>query len=176
MGTFINPFTDFGFKRLFGQEDSKVILIGFLNALFEGEFQVTDIVYRDKELLRERPNERGVIFDIYCTTDKGRHIILEMQNKKQEQFENRALYYMAKGIVKQGISGDWDYNFDAVFGIYFMNFTENVLLSEFRSDFGIRNLRTDVPHEKAQVLTRLFRMVFLQCRCLRRPRRNVELI
>ena len=46
MGTYINPFTDFGFKRLFGQEDSKVILIGFLNALFEGEFVVVDLVYR----------------------------------------------------------------------------------------------------------------------------------
>ena len=84
MSTFINPFTDFGFKRLFGQEDSKIILIGFLNALFEGEFVVVDLVYRDKEQLRERPGERGVIFDIFCTTDKGEHFILEMQNKKTE--------------------------------------------------------------------------------------------
>ena len=164
MGTFINPFTDFGFKRLFGQEDSKIILIGFLNALFEGEFVVVDLVYRDKEQLRERPGERGVIFDIFCTTDKGEHFILEMQNKKQKRFENRALYYAARGIVRQGVSGDWDYNFNAVFGVYFMNFTEEVLLDEFRSDFGIRNLRTDVPDapNRAQMLTRKLRMVFLQ--------------
>ena len=55
MGTFINPFTDFGFKRLFGQEDSKIVLIGFLNALFEGEFVVTDLEYRDKEQFHRKP-------------------------------------------------------------------------------------------------------------------------
>ena len=54
MGEFINPFTDFGFKRIFGQEDTKHILIGFLNALFEGEFVVKELEYRDKEQLRER--------------------------------------------------------------------------------------------------------------------------
>ncbi|MBQ9395566.1 MAG: Rpn family recombination-promoting nuclease/putative transposase [Proteobacteria bacterium] len=162
MGTYINPFTDFGFKRLFGQKDSKVILIGFLNALFEGEFVVTDLVYRDKEQLRESPGERCVIYDIFCTTDKGEHFILEMQNKSQKHFEDRALYYVARGIVGQGISGDWNYDFNAVFGIYLMNFTEKVLLDRFRNDFGLRNLSTDVSLEQAQVLTRKLRLVFLQ--------------
>ena len=161
---FINPFTDFGFKRLFGQEDSKIILIGFLNALFEGEFVVIDLVYRDKEQLRERAGERGVIFDIYCTTEDGERFILEMQNKSQRHFEDRALYYAAHGIVRQGISGDWDYDYSAVFGIFLMNFTHEVLLGEFRSDFGIRNLRTDRPEDpsRVQVLTRKLRMTFLQ--------------
>jgi len=81
MTTFISPFTDFGFKRIFGQEDSKIILIGFLNALFEGEFVVMDLEYRDKEQLPDRPSERGVIFDVYCTLDTGEQFILEMQNK-----------------------------------------------------------------------------------------------
>ncbi len=162
MGKFINPFNDFGFKRLFGQEDSKVILIGFLNALFEREFVVTDLVYRDKEQLREGSGERGVIYDIFCTTDKGEQFILEMQNKKQNHFEDRALYYTARGIVGQGVSGKWNYDFKAVFGIYLMNFTEEVLLDKFRSDFGLRNLITDEPFTQALVLTRKLRLVFLQ--------------
>ena len=89
MAVFINPFTDFGFKRLFGQEDSKIILIGFLNALFEGEFVVTDLEYRDKEQLRERPDSRNAIFDIFCTIDTGERIILEMQNNYQKHFEDK---------------------------------------------------------------------------------------
>ena len=89
-----------------------------------------------------------------------RTLILEMQNKKQTHFEDRALYYATRGIVGQGISGKWNYDFNAVFGIYLMNFTEEVLLDEFRSDFVLRNLRTDVPHSRAQVLTCKLRMVF----------------
>ena len=45
MGRYINPFTDWGFKRLFGQEFSKDLLINFLNDLFEGEFQIKDVTF-----------------------------------------------------------------------------------------------------------------------------------
>ena len=51
MGRYINPFTDWGFKRLFGQEFSKDLLINFLNDLFEGEFQIKDVTFKDKEQL-----------------------------------------------------------------------------------------------------------------------------
>ena len=47
MGRYINPFTDWGFKRLFGQEFSKDLLINFLNDLFEGEFQIKDVMRSD---------------------------------------------------------------------------------------------------------------------------------
>ena len=162
MSVFVNPFTDFGFKRIFGQEDTKHILIGFLNALFEGEFVVQDLVYRDKEQLSEQKGERGVIFDIFCTTTEGYHFILEMQNKNQAHFEERALYYVARSIVGQGRKGaDWAYEYDAVIGIFFMNFVHEVLLDKFRSDFGIRNLKSGKPQE-LQVLTDKLRMVFLQ--------------
>jgi hypothetical protein len=58
MGQFIHPFTDFGFKRIFGQESNKRLLIGFLNALFEGEFVIQDLKYRDKEMLGVSPQDR----------------------------------------------------------------------------------------------------------------------
>lgn len=164
MPVFINPFTDFGFKRIFGQEDSKIILIGFLNALFEGEFVVIDLEYRDKEQLPERPSERGVIFDVFCTIDTGERIILEMQNKYQKHFEDRALYYASRGIARQSKRGNWDYNFNAVYGIYLMNFTHTALPSHFRNDYGICRLNKEQDGETAvkQILTRKLRMVFLQ--------------
>ncbi len=59
MGRYINPFTDWGFKRLFGQEFSKDLLINFLNDLFEGEFQIKDVTFKDKELLGESNDLRG---------------------------------------------------------------------------------------------------------------------
>jgi len=49
MGKFINPFTDVGFKRIFGQEFSKPLLLDFLNNLLVGERHITDLKLRDKE-------------------------------------------------------------------------------------------------------------------------------
>ena len=162
MTTFISPFTDFGFKRIFGQEDSKIVLIGFLNALFEGEFVVSDLEYRDKEQLPEHPDMRNAIFDIYCTLETGEHFILEMQNNYQKHFEDRALYYAARRIARQGKKGPWDYAFNAVYGIYFMNFVDSVLLKDFRNDYGICKLANNENTAIQQVLTRKLRMVFLQ--------------
>ena len=53
MGKFINPFTDVGFKKIFGQEVSKDLLIDFLNDLLVGERSIKDITFLDKELLPE---------------------------------------------------------------------------------------------------------------------------
>ena len=76
MGRYINPFTDWGFKRLFGQEFSKDLLINFLNDLFEGEFQIKDVTFKDKEQPGETNDLRGCIFDIYCVTDDDKHFIV----------------------------------------------------------------------------------------------------
>ncbi len=92
MGRYINPFTDWGFKRLFGQEFSKDLLINFLNDLFEGEFQIKDVTFKDKEQLGDTDDLRGCIFDIYCVTDDDKHFIVEMQNRWVPFFVNRSIY------------------------------------------------------------------------------------
>ena len=92
MGRYINPFTDWGFKRLFGQEFSKDLLINFLNDLFEGEFQIKDVTFKDKEQLGDTNDLRGCIFDIYCVTDDDKHFIVEMQNRWVPFFVNRFIY------------------------------------------------------------------------------------
>ena len=92
MGRYINPFTDWGFKRLFGQEFSKDLLINFLNDLFEGEFQIKDVTFKDKEQLGDTNDLRGCIFDIYCVTNDDKHFIVEMQNRWVPFFVNRFIY------------------------------------------------------------------------------------
>lgn len=71
MGKFINPFTDEGFKRIFGQEISKPILLTFLNTLLEGEYHIVDLKYLDKEQLGIADEDRSLIYDIYCEVDGG---------------------------------------------------------------------------------------------------------
>ena len=122
MGKFINPFTDVGFKKIFGQEVSKDLLIDFLNDLLVGERSIKDITFLDKELLPEYMGDRGVIYDIYCTTEAGEHIIVEMQNRQQTNFKERALFYLSHTITRQGEKGArWEFDLKAVYGVFFMN-------------------------------------------------------
>lgn len=79
MSKFINPFTDYGFKLIFGREVSKNLLIEFLNDLLEGERVITDLTFLNNEQLPDYPEGRGIIYDVYCTTDTGEKIIVEMQ-------------------------------------------------------------------------------------------------
>ena len=90
-------------------------MITFLNGLFDGELVIKDVTFGETEKLGLRPDERGVIFDVYCVTDEGKHIIVEMQKKEQDYFADRALYYTARAIVEQGIKGEWNYHLAPVF-------------------------------------------------------------
>ena len=98
MGAFIYPFTDWSFKFIFGREENKDILIEFLNDLLQGERVITDVRYMNNEQIPEQMEMRKVIYDIFCETDTGEHIIVEMQNRWQEHFKDRALFYMSNRL------------------------------------------------------------------------------
>ncbi|MDE6409282.1 MAG: Rpn family recombination-promoting nuclease/putative transposase [Muribaculaceae bacterium] len=102
---FIRILTDFGFKRVFGSKERSNILRRFLNALFEGEMHIEKVEYRDKELLPEHITGKKIMYDIYCTTETGRHFILEMQQEESENFPDRILFYVSKAVVNQGVRG-----------------------------------------------------------------------
>ena len=120
---YINPYTDFGFKWLFGSERNKAILIDFLNALFDGMEVVEDLEYRPNEHLGAGPADRYVIFDVYCVTNTGEHIIVEMQNVRQNAFRDRMLFYAAAPIRKQAPKGDWNFELKRVYSVGILNFT-----------------------------------------------------
>jgi predicted transposase/invertase (TIGR01784 family) len=134
MKRFINPFTDMSFKRIFGQEEHKSILISFLNTLFEDEIIIEDLKYMDKEQVGDEDDSRTIIFDIYCTTNTGEHVIVEMQNRSQPNFKERSIYYMSSAIVNQGRKGYWDYDVKAVYGVFFMNFISSAIKPRLRND------------------------------------------
>ena len=151
MGRYINPFTDWGFKRLFGQEFSKDLLINFLNDLFEGEFQIKDVTFKDKEQPGDTDDLRGCIFDIYCVTDDDKHFIVEMQNRWVPFFVNRSIYYASKAFVAQrkkfDEAGDRTpvlYQFVPVYVVCIMNFMpKEHEVTKFRTDVALREKSSD---------------------------------
>lgn len=120
---YINPHTDFGFKRLFGSEFNKELLISFLNAMFHGEQNVQDVTYLNSEQLGDRADARRAIFDVYCENDKGEKFIVEMQNVYQEFFKDRTIYYSTVHIREQAQrGGEWDFRLNPVYTIGLLNF------------------------------------------------------
>ena len=120
---YINPHTDFGFKRLFGSEFNKELLISFLNAMFHGEQNVQNVTYLNSEQLGDRIDARRAVFDVYCENDKGEKFIVEMQNVYQEFFKDRTIYYSTFPIREQAQrGGDWDFHLNPVYTIGLLNF------------------------------------------------------
>lgn len=142
MSKFINPFTDVGFKRIFGQEISKPVLIAFLNALLQGEQHIVDLQYLDKEQPGDSADDRSLIYDVYCELDSGEHIIVEMQNKSQPYFKNRSVYYVSRAISRQGEPGtEWRYDVKAVYLIALLNFKRDDISKEFRTDVALMDMK-----------------------------------
>ncbi len=157
MGKFVNPFTDVGFKRIFGQEFSKPLLLDFLNSLLSGERHLLDLQFLDKEQPADFEGDRSLIYDIYCRTDTGERVIVEMQNREQPNFADRCLYYYAQAVARQGERGtQWDYHVDAVYLVAFVNFHMEGLGEDFRTDVVLWN------KQHRQVFTDKERFIFLQ--------------
>jgi predicted transposase/invertase (TIGR01784 family) len=119
---YINPYTDFGFKKLFGTEMNKDLLISFLNALFHGEQVIKDVKYLNSEKLGEGYRDRRAIFDVYCENEKGEKFIVEMQKAEQDYFKDRSIYYSTFPIHEQAPRGEWDFQLKAVYTVGILNF------------------------------------------------------
>lgn len=120
---YVNPYTDFGFKKLFGTEMNKDLLKSFVNSLLRGKEEIKDLRYLNTEHLGAGEADRRAVFDVYCENEKGEKILVEMQRGEQQFFKDRSLYYATFPIREQGHKGEWDYRLKAVYVIGILNFT-----------------------------------------------------
>jgi predicted transposase/invertase (TIGR01784 family) len=120
---YINPFTDFGFKKIFGEEANKDLLLDFIQTLLPDKQNITTINYLKTEKLGRASTERKAIFDLYCENDKGEKFIVELQRAEQEYFKERSIYYATFAIQEQARKGLWDYNWQGVYTIAIMDFS-----------------------------------------------------
>lgn len=119
---YINPYTDFGFKMLFGTEMNKELLISFINSLLSGKEVIRDLTYLNTEHLGTSEADRRAVFDVYCENERGEKILIEMQRGEQQFFKDRSLYYATFPIREQGEKGEWDYRLKVVYVIGILNF------------------------------------------------------
>jgi len=119
---YIDPFTDFGFKHIFGTEENKHLLVSFLNDLLDIEDNIVTLEYRNLEKLGLNIVDRRAIFDVYCTDTKGNSFIVELQRSKQRYFKDRSIYYTSFPIQEQAERGDWDYRLKKIFFVGILDF------------------------------------------------------
>jgi len=120
---YINPFTDFGFKKLFGEEPNKDLLMDFLNQLLQEETgEIVSLTYLKSEQLGEGQLDRRAIFDLYCENEKGEKFIVELQKSKQNFFKDRSVYYATFPIQQQAKRGDWNFELQAAYTVAILDF------------------------------------------------------
>ena len=119
---YVNFYTDFAFKKLFGTEANKELLISFLNSLLDGKEKIENLTYLNSEHLGTTETDRKAVFDVYCENEKGEKFLIEMQKAEQQFFKDRSIFYSTFPIREQAQRGDWDYRLKAVYTIGILNF------------------------------------------------------
>lgn len=153
-GRYINLLTDFGFKRLFGTEPNKALLIDFLNVILPAEHQVKDLSYRNSEHVGNTPIDRKAVFDIYCESETGERFIVEIQKAKQNYFKDRSVYYSTFPIQEQAEKGDWNYKLSPVYMVGVLDF----IFDDHKDDptilhrVELKNQRGDVFYDKLKFI------------------------
>lgn len=147
---YINPFTGFGFKKLFGSEPNKNLLIDFLNQVLPGRHRIKDLTYARTEQLGNTETDRKAIFDLYCIGANGERFIVEMQKAKQNFFKDRSVYYSSFPIQEQAKKGDWNYQLAAVYmvGILDFTFSDDLAEQEVRHEVHLKDQNCQIFYDK----------------------------
>ena len=121
---YINPYTDFGFKKLFGEPANVDLLVDFLNSILPEHHQIAELEFQNTENLPDYPAQRRAFFDISCKSASGKQFIVEMQKESQHYFRDRAVFYSTFPIHNQSLKGkEWDFNLKPVYFVALLNFT-----------------------------------------------------
>ena len=154
MSRYINPFTDTGFKIIFGTENqSEVILKGFLNELFRDQpnfEEIREVRFINNERTRDNQKGKTIIHDVICTTEHGHRFIVEMQKENKDDFLYRSLYYLCRAVTDQiriassdkGIKG---FRFLPVVGVFICDFNIRELDKEVVNHYMFNNTKSGRP-------------------------------
>ena len=148
LSKYLDPKNDFAFKRVFGSERNKDILIHFLNDMivFENNAKVAEVQFLKTVQDPEIAAKKTSLVDVMCTDQNGNHFIVEMQVAKEKGFEKRAQYYAAKAYGGQLNAGEL---YDKLCSVYFLAITNFVIFENHdrvKTDHAILD-RESYAHE-----------------------------
>ena len=117
---YIDLLVDFAFKKIFGTDTNKDLLIDLLNSIFADRKRIVDLIYNKNEHHGENLEEGLAVFDLLCTGEAGEKFIIEVQNSRPVNFKKRSIYYTSRLISEQAPKGkikEWQYHISEVYFI-----------------------------------------------------------
>lgn len=166
---YINPLTDFGFKKLFGSEPNKVLLIDFLNQILPDKHKIKDLNYSRNEQMGLNELDRKAIFDLYCIGESGERFIVEIQKAKQNYFKDRSIYYSSFPIQEQAQKGDWDYKLEPVYTVGILDF----IFDDHRSENEILHL-IELKNQKCEVFYDKLKFIYIELPKFKKKEEELE--
>ena len=147
---YVNPYTDFGFKKLFGEEANKGLLKDFLNELLPEDHQISELNFKNTEQWGDIAAERKAIFDLHCENANGERFIIEMQKAKLKFFKDRAMFYTTFPIREQAEKGEWDFKLSPIYCVALLDFKfdENRENKDFVSNVQLKDQYCQVFYNK----------------------------
>ncbi|MEM9884678.1 MAG: Rpn family recombination-promoting nuclease/putative transposase [Bacteroidota bacterium] len=153
---YINPLTDFGFKKLFGTEPNKDLLIDFLNEILPNR-EIKDLTYSSNEHFGKYKIDRKAVFDIYCVGKNDERFIVEMQKAKQNYFKDRSVFYASFPIQEQAKRGDWDYRLEPIYSIGILDFE----FDEHKQDKDLLHI-IELKNQKCEVFYDKLKFIYIE--------------
>jgi hypothetical protein len=154
---YVNPLTDFGFKRIFGTEPNKDLLIDFLNVILPLPHRVRDLTYINTENLGNTPIDRKAVFDLYCEGEDGEKFIVEMQKAKHDFFKDRSVYYATFPIQEQAKKGAWNYRLEPVYTVGVLDF----IFHDHRNDPTLLHI-VELKDQECRVFYEKLKFIYIE--------------
>ncbi|HAS51370.1 MAG TPA: hypothetical protein DCS21_06365, partial [Gammaproteobacteria bacterium] len=119
---YVNPLTDFGFKKIFAELPGQSLLINLLNDILAFPEPITTVRLQNLEQLPDTPAQRRMVYDLLCEDQKHRTTLVEVQWASQTYLKDRTLFYASHLLRRQGQAGtDWNYRLQPVYVIAILN-------------------------------------------------------
>jgi predicted transposase/invertase (TIGR01784 family) len=133
----INPRVDLAFKKIFGVEENKDLLISLINSIVSKEDQVSEVTLLNPYNPKNFKSDKLSILDIKATNQDGKKFNIEIQISDEADYDKRALYYWAK-IYTEQLKESEDYSkLSKAIGIHILNFTSIPDVKKYHNVFHI---------------------------------------
>ena len=165
---FLNPRNDLAFKKIFGSEKNKDILIHFLNDILERSTPVKDVVFLKTIQDPEIAPLRVSIIDVMCEDENKNRFIIEMQLSHEKGFDRRALYYAARAYCSQRTKKK---KFKDLKDVYFLAITDFAPFPKketWLSRIGLKDLETNEHDIEA------IQLFFMQLPLFKKTKKDLE--
>ncbi len=157
---YFDPTTDYGFKKLFGEEVNKDLLMDFLNSMLPKIHEIKTLNFQKTEQLPDHQDDRKTVYDILCEDVNGEKFIVEMQKSRLTYMMDRSIYYTTFPIQTQAPKGKWDFNLTRVYLIGILDFHYDKNLDYWKERQLLRSF--SLKDEKGVLMTDKLHYLFLQ--------------